>query len=313
MFFILARPLDRLFGRGSDPFQRPDAGLITDFVFFQDFGQTLHHARDGLFDLPLIAVALFDRRLRQSMSGEQDSRIVRPPGLLIGVFNQGDMGADKIFLLRIATHRTGLFAACILPRLQRRAGRRGGELRIERQQHGFVRLKGFDGLHRFIDERVPVAHGQKAFDLVTRHDRVQRPGERRGLLLRFRDQRRPASHLGVVFRRFLGAGGRDQPGQRLPDRTGSPDDCGITKQISQERLDAVRAVRSAQIKQHHRDAPAHIASFLSGGPHALHKLSDMVRRRLKMNSVSQIEHIGPTGPCGKQPVDLVIQLASARS
>ena len=151
--------------------------------------------------------------------------------------------------------------AARVPILQRGCGRRGRELRIERQQnHHPVRAKLFDRPgRRAVTERMPATHGDKRFRLhivnptipdVSQGPELVSAGLRQDWRTATNMIRRKSSRATGARRRaisFANGSSAQFPAQL--------DDRGIQgKQVSQKGLDRFRAVRATQIEENNRQS-----------------------------------------------------------
>ena len=138
-------------------------------------------------------------------------------------------GGDVARVGRVAAQRGGLrhqpdARGRLAPRGQRTAGRRGGILRIQRQQHDRVRLPVAHRLRGLIAERMPIAHGDEALRIELRSAPLPAPLPARAVSSSSGDL--PPSS-GVACTRRLKpcarrCGGRGTAGQRTA-HAGSPD------------------------------------------------------------------------------------------
>ncbi len=188
------------------------------------------------FDLILIRVAGRDDDFGQTMRREQDSErdrgIELRTRLLISPAKKCRRRSHETSVRVIAAERCRLGSKPDLgrgfaPIGERAAGRCGRIMRIEREQQNPVWVPRPHLPRRFLGERVPIAHGDKAPHVPGR----QSPFERFGLLNRQLEQRGLAAKQRIVFARGFNARARDDPRQQRPDEKRHSQNRRITKQV----------------------------------------------------------------------------------
>ena len=213
--------------------------------------------------LPLIRIALADHLFGQAVRRKQQGHLLRFTRAPVAIHDPVDMRRHEVFVERIAADRFRLTLERRLPGRQGRTRRGRGELRIEGQQHYVV---GAPALHigcGFFRERVPVAHGDEAFHLVTRQGFGQLGFQRPGLKFGFAEQGRAAAgiHHRVILDHRRRAGPGNQTRQQPTDRQRRADDRGIAEQVLEERLHRRGFVRTAEIEQYNGDLAAHRQAY----------------------------------------------------
>ena len=137
---------------------------------------------------------------------------------------------------RVVVGRRGRSRAPLRPCGEAAAGRGGGKLRVERQQHHLRRAPVAHRARRVIAHRVPVAHGDEAAVLRVR---LRRPpfsaaSSARACSSVSSQQRRAAAEDGVVLRRRLGAPRGDEAAEPGADEARHAQDRGVGEQVLQE-------------------------------------------------------------------------------
>ena len=131
------------------------------------------------------------------------------------------------------------------------AGRSAGILGIQRQKHDFVAVRGPQLLDRLRGKRMPVAHRHETVSVnaVVPETLLQRIG----LLLGKAPYRRSSADGSVVVLNFFGPGGGDQFGQWFTADAGKRevDDIGVAKKIKKKRLNSLRRVGAAELKENY--------------------------------------------------------------
>ena len=131
-----------------------------------------------------------------------------------------------------------------VPLIQAGTCRCRGILRVKRQQHDVVTLRGLQLRNRLSRERMPVAHGHEAMCI---HPLIpKRSLQSSGLPLGIGADRRPAADAGVVMLHLAGACRGNQLGQGLAPDAGKweVNNIGVAEEVIQERFYGFQRVRS---------------------------------------------------------------------
>ncbi len=213
----------------------------------------LHYQFDRLLNLPLIRIALLDDRYRHAVRAEYDLGLCgfgKPRQRIIDFLDQR-VQVKRMTIKSLNRLHRNVITEQAPEFVEAAAGCSAGILRIERQKHDFVAVRGPQLVNRLRGKRMPVPHGDKtvSVDAVVPETLLQRIR----LLLGKAPYGGRSADGRVVVLNFLGPGGGDQFGQWFTANAGKRevDDIGVAEKIKKKRLNRLRRVGAAELKENY--------------------------------------------------------------